>query len=115
MDNVTSSCICDQLLSEAIELYCQSDITEVWRCLGLVTTQKVTYLLQIRDPFDYCTNQSNIYFDVFNFNSQCNYNRMEVAWGQCAGNLSMTFGTFQWKSSVLCLIQLLPSWESLSF
>ena len=47
-------------------------------------------------PSDYCMKTHMI--NASDFNSQCNYNRVGVACGQCYPNLSMTFGTSQCKT-----------------
>ena len=96
MDSVTSSCICDPLLGEAIDHCYVANQTllksgEAW--IGYNSEGNLSVIDPC--PSDYCTNQRNV--DVYNFNSQCTYNRVGVACGQCAGNLSMTFGTSQCK------------------
>ena len=96
MDHSSSSCTCDPILIQYVQVCNISNQT--------LTKSRSTWIgynsqgnLSLIDPCpsDYCRNMNNI--SVFQFDSQCNYNRMGVACGQCPSNFSMTFGTSQCK------------------
>ena len=96
MDNLSLSCTCDPMLYNYVQ-NCNisgqtlSKVGSAW--IGNDPQDNLSVIDPC--PSDYCCSTTNIH--VFHFDSQCNYNRVGVGCGQCAGNLSMTFGTSQCK------------------
>ena len=90
----SSPCTCDPLLQK-YGLICNiSDVTvlntgNMW--IGYSSQGMLVFADQC--PLDYCSKAHKI--DVLNIDGQCNFRHSNVLCGQCKGNLSMTFGSFQ--------------------
>ena len=89
-------CVCNSLL-KTYSLICNiSDQTvQVTRNMWIGLTSGGVLAVQSQCPLDYCSQETVV--NVFNFDSECIFNRSSVLCGRCQGNLSMTFGTSQCK------------------
>lgn len=96
IDHSSSSCTCDPFLLQYVQL-CNISNQTITKSRSTWIGYNSQSILSAIDPCpsDYCTDTNNI--SVFHFDSQCNYNRVGVACGQCPDNFSMTFGTSQCK------------------
>ena len=96
MEHLSSSCVCNPLLHRYVNKCNIHDQTLLKSGSAWIGSNSQGNLSVIDPcPSDYCISTSTIH--VLHFDSQCNYNRLGVACGQCPGNLSMTFGSSQCK------------------
>ena len=96
MEHLSSSCVCNPWLYGYVNKCNIRDQTLLKSGSAWIGSNSQGNLSVLDPcPSDYCISTSTI--NVLRFDSQCNYNRLGVACGQCPGNLSMTFGSSQCK------------------
>lgn len=97
LDNVSSSCVCEQLLIRnkyTCDITGQTVLKNVNTWIGYTSQGYIG--IAPKCPPDYCSADQNV--SVFNFDGQCINNRQKVLCGQCKEGLSTMFGSHQCNS-----------------
>ena len=101
--NFTGECICDHRISEwPFTNSCSVDRQAILRKTNSTFWLNVSYNNGTPDgfiyhpfcPLDYCTSESK-YFNLYNPDEQCDYNRSGLLCGKCKEGLSLVLGSSQ--------------------